>query len=385
MRQAAPPEKLEEIWKSLEAQFGKFQAIQGIKVITVQGYWAGFVTCRFAGAVQTLRVVVDDEARIAGFFIEPPGAGGEWHPPPYADPSRFSERAVEVGSDPALPGHLSTPLGAGPFPAAVLVGGSGPNDQDETLGPNKIFKDLAWGLASRGIAVLRYDKRTLQAPEGVSSVREEYFDSFDQALALLAKDAQIDRARVVLIGHSEGAYLAPWMAEEHRSLAGIVLLSAPSRGLAGLIVEQEEYLVSLDPGNPVLAKGLVEAKRERDRADSPDLKPDELVFNTPGSYFLSLRDYHPIQVAARMDLPMLFVQGDRDYQVSAERDFKPWKEGLSKKKNATFHLYPGLNHLLIAGEGPPSPKDYAQVSHLDAQVVDLIATWILALKPASKA
>jgi len=113
----------------------------------------------------SLSLSFDSAGRIAGMYFkpstEPTPSAGAYQPPPYVDLTAFTERGVTVGSGQwALPGTLSVPNSRGPFPAVVLVPGSGPNDRDETLGANKPFRDLAWGLASRGIVVLRYEKRT---------------------------------------------------------------------------------------------------------------------------------------------------------------------------------------------------------------------------------
>src|SRR5213596_1729423 len=105
-------------------------------------------------------------------------------------------------------------VGDGPFAAVLLVHGTGPNDRDETIGPNKPFRDLAGGLASRGIAVLRYDKRTKAysaeyAKKGSISIREEVIDDALAAIAFLRSQPRIDKERIFVIGHSLGAILVP--------------------------------------------------------------------------------------------------------------------------------------------------------------------------------
>src|SRR5262249_34016694 len=156
----------------------------------------------------------------------PGTAADAWTPAAYAKPDSFVEVPVQVGSAPALPGFLSLPKGAGPFPVVVLVHGSGPQDADETIGPNKPFKDLALGLARRGIAVLRYAKRSRVEPAGVVTVKEEVLDGAHAAIELARASKGIDPGRVVVLGHSEGGYLAPRIAKENPTVAGIILLAA---------------------------------------------------------------------------------------------------------------------------------------------------------------
>src|SRR5262249_44809950 len=146
-----------------------------------------------------------------------------WTAPSYATPATFDEKPIAVGSNPALPGLIAIPKDAKNAPAVVLVHGSGPNDQDETIGALKVFKDLAWGLASRGIVVLRYDKRTRVAPQGVTTQKEEVDDAAHAAIALLAARPEVDPKRVALLGHSQGGYLAPRIAKADPAIKRVVI------------------------------------------------------------------------------------------------------------------------------------------------------------------
>ncbi|MHB8420451.1 MAG: alpha/beta hydrolase [Myxococcales bacterium] len=384
MRAAAPPDKLGAIWHQLEAQLGPFQRILEVKLEPLLGsYWAARVRAAFGSKVVVLQVVVDGDARISAFTIRPDA--GAWKPPPYAEPARFTSRAVKVGSAPALPGHLLIPIGAGPFPAVVLVHGSGPNDENETIGPNEVFADLAEGLASRGVAVLRYDKRTRVSSEGVHTVREEYFESVAAALALLRAEPKIDPRRLVVLGHSEGAYLAPWIARENPGLAGVVMLAAPARPLLDLLIEQHGYLRGLHPELARSSKGdIEELERQKRRLDSGELQPGEEVSHLKGEYLLALKDYDPVAVAAKLTLPMLLLQGGRDFQVSPEHDFALFQRALVGRANTTLHLYPDLNHLFIAGSGKGTPDEYfVGGHHVALEVVRDVAAWVGRLVPAS--
>jgi hypothetical protein len=396
MAAALPASRLEAIWDGLLAQVGAFRAIAGARVEEVQGYHVVFVTCQFEKATLDAKLVFDAQRRLAGLFFVPSQPKVEWTPPEYAKTGSFRERALVVGSDPwQLPGMLTLPEGPGPFPAVVLVHGSGPQDGDETLGPNKPFKDLAWGLASRGVAVLRYTKRTaehgakLRLDAGTFTVEEETVADARAALALAAQQPEIDRGRVFLLGHSLGGMLAPRIAKG-APVAGIILMAANARPLQTLVVEQVRYITSLDPAGAAAGAAAVHDAEEAAREiESPTLQPAtpvKLLGTTiPGSYFLDLRGYDPVRAAAALPVPILVLQGERDYQVT-RADFDAWKAALAEGPRATFHLYPGLYHLFLPsstpGNGLGSPADYEKPGHVAAAVVDDIASWIAGLRPA---
>src|SRR5205085_1721112 len=146
-----------------------------------------------------------------------------------------------------LGGTLTMPNGSGPFPGVVLVHGSGPNDRDETVGGTKMFKDVAEGLASRGIAVVRYDKRTKVYGPRVAALKtftlhDEAVEDALKAAALLRTQSGIDAKRVFILGHSLGAYAAPRIGAEDPQIAGLILMAGNARHIEDLVVEQVQTL-----------------------------------------------------------------------------------------------------------------------------------------------
>src|SRR5262249_55418789 len=141
---------------------GALKSCDATRVQSVGSLQVTLTLCEFDRAKLDAQIVFDRNGRIAGLRFRPPAApAAPYSPPAYVTPASYTETEFTVGAhDWPLPGTREMPVGAGPFPALVLVQGSGPNDRDETLFGNKPFKDLALGLASRGVAVLRYDKRT---------------------------------------------------------------------------------------------------------------------------------------------------------------------------------------------------------------------------------
>lgn len=288
-----------------------------------------------------------------------------------------------------LPATLTTPKGTGPFPAVLLVAGSGPNDRDETIGPNKPFLDVAQGLAAAGIASLRYDKRTrVYGKEIVGkaiTVDDEVTDDALSALQVLAQQPSIDTHRLFLVGHSLGAVMAPRIGQRDAHLAGIILLSAAAKFDMDTIIRQARYIGSLQGASPeVLDEKLAPLIQTRDTIAHADPKhpPSGDFFHAPASYWLSLRDYDPVATAKALRQPMLIMQGTNDYQVTPKDDFSRWQAAFAHDPRVKLVEYPGLGHLYMPAGNPPSPADYAKAGHVDTRVIQDMAAWIKA-EPAS--
>jgi len=388
MSAAASAATLEQLFQESVTLYGAFQSMGEVTTASQPPYINVTVPMTFASATVAVIVTVDAESQVAGLHIGTVTPSVTPTPADYVNPDAFTEGNVTVGSAPwALPGTLSMPKGTGPFPAVVLIAGSGPQDRDETIGPNKPLRYLAWGLATQGIAVLRYDKRTLvygsqMAQLSNITVKEEVTDDAIAAISLLRSTPNIDPNRVFLIGHSLGAYLAPRIAAEvPGQLAGIGMLETPSSTLLQLILMQTEYLASLQGNLTEQEQQQIDTlKQQVALAESPDLTPStpasELPLGVPASYWLDLRTYDPLATAASLNIPMFFSQGGRDYQVPPS-ELGPWQTALAGKSDVTFKEYPSLDHLLFAGTGQSTPAEYTVPSHVAGEVVSDLAAWVL--------
>jgi uncharacterized protein len=395
MKSKAPAATVKQIWESLPGQVGAYQKLLDTRQRTQGEYTVVTMTLQFEKAVLDMLVPVNTtSSQITGWFFAPGQAPGttptplaEAPMPDYIDRAAFEERDVTVGTSAwALPGTLSMPKGAGPFPAVVLVAGSGPNDRDETVGPNKPFRDIAWGLTSQGIAVLRYDKRTkvhgaamTALPNGLT-VKEEVIDDAVLAADLLRKTNGIDPQHVYVLGHSLGGMLAPRIGQADLALAGLVILAGATRPLEDLMVEQTEYLLSLDGSlSDADQARLDEVKQEVAKVKalkpSDTLSAKDTILGAPPQYWLDLQGYKPAEVAKELKQPMLILQGERDYQVTMA-NFKDWQTALGSRTDVQFKTYADLNHLFIAGQGKPNSEEYANPGHVSAAVVTDIAQWI---------
>jgi dienelactone hydrolase len=302
--------------------------------------------------------------------------------------SSFTEQELSFG-DPewALTGTLTMPNTPGPHPAVVLVHGSGPLDRDETIGPNKPFRDLAWGLASQGVAVFRYDKRTLAYGARMAAtvgdkitVKEEVVDDAVKALELVKGIEGIEPGRVFLAGHSLGAMLAPMIARSTESESGFIAMSAPGRQFEDIILDQITYLANLDgtvttEEQTQLDQLKMQVENVKKLEPGSSMTADQLPLGLPVAYWLSIKDYDPAEEASKLTEPMLVLHGEHDYQVTKE-DFTIWQTALNEKDNATLKSYPGLNHLFMAGTGTPTPEEYNKEGHVDESVIKDIVDWI---------
>jgi dienelactone hydrolase len=316
-------------------------------------------------------------------------------PPPYVRTDAFTERDVIVGKDPwALPGTLSLPKGDGPFPAVVLVHGSGPQDRDESL-PGAFgltvshpFRDIAHGLASRGVAVLRYDKRTKAHGGRMGPHFKEHpkdlnidFEAVDDAviaLELARSTAGIDPKRVFLLGHSLGGALAPRIAERDGKVAGLIILAGMARTVEDTLPDQLEYLRALPGGDTNVPEPLLKGVKEACELLRSGKWPDGAkLFGLPIDYWAGLNAALPERHPAGLKRPMLILQGERDYQVTM-KDFELWKKLTAGRADVSAETFPKLNHLFIEGEGKSGPAEYAKGGSVSGAVIEKIGGWVAA-------
>lgn len=354
--------------------FGALQKIDDPSVQKLGPNTVVIFPAHFAAQNINFRYIVNQNGMIGGMFLLPGAAA--WSHPSYAKPDSFHERDITIGDDEwKLPGTLTLPNGSGPFPAVVLVHGSGPNDRDETVFGTKVFKDLAEGLASRGIAVLRYEKRTKQYQAKVAglnnfTIEDEIVDDAARASQLLRTQKEIDPARVYVLGHSLGAYAAPRIWEEDNKIAGLIFLAGNARPIEDMFVEQAAYL-----GLPAKDQEGIKAAAARIKGLEPADASAPALLGMSATYLLDLKNYDPVAAAKKVTAPMLFLQGERDYQTTM-KDFGMFKAGLAARKDVMFRSYPALNHLFVAGEGKSTEAEYRKPGHVAPEAVDDIAKFI---------
>lgn len=275
-------------------------------------------------------------------------------------------------------------------PAVVLVHGSGPTDMNEKVGNNFPFKDLAEGLSDKGIAVLRYDKRTFVYGKEMKndtglSVKEETIEDAILAADLLRKDPRIDTNQIFIIGHSLGGMLAPRIDAEGGHFAGIIIMGGSPRKLEEILMDQNnDVLDSLNIFLKMIAKkqiGALSAKFDKIYTSSDEEAKSTVILGkySRAFYFKEMGEHPSINYLNVLDKPVLILQGDQDFHVSVDKDFQAYKDLLGEKPHVTFKLYPNLNHLFmpaVYGEILKMKKEYKVAQHVDKNVINDISDWI---------
>ena len=244
MQQAVPLSQLKDMWAQVEQQLGPLEKEKEWKQDAIDGTVVYYTDLKFQHAPLRFLVAFNAENKVSGLRLLPVPPEEKPLVAPF-DSVHLEESPIEVVSgNYKLPGTLTRPKGKTHLPIVILVHGSGPQDRDGSIGPNKIYRDIAWGLAAQGIAVLRYDKRTYvygkaSVPEGKEiTPDEEVVEDAVSACQLAASMPFIDKQKIFLAGHSLGGLLAPLIATRCPSVTGLILLAAPSRPLDDILKEQ---------------------------------------------------------------------------------------------------------------------------------------------------
>lgn len=278
-----------------------------------------------------------------------------------------------------------------PAPAVVFVHGSGSSNMDEKVGKLTPFKDLAEGLAKYGIASIRYDKRSfahglkmIMGRNGPITVREETIEDAVLATELLRRDPRIDPENIFIIGHSMGGMLAPRIDAEGGNYRGLILMAGSPRKLEDIMQDQTEAIV--DSPNGLLRWFLIKqlnkisAMFEGMYELTDEEAKKKKVGNGTTLYYFKEMGEHPVSgYLASSEKPILVMQGEKDFQVSVEKDFAIYKQLLAHHPNATFRLYENLNHAFVPavhGSIMKAKQEYNVEQHIGEDVIADIAAWI---------
>jgi len=287
-----------------------------------------------------------------------------------------------------LPEDLSSPV-----PAVVFVHGSGASNMDEKVGKLTPFKDLAEGLARHGIASVRYDKRSfahglkMVLDKSITvTVKEETIEDAVLATELLRKDPRIDAENIFIIGHSMGAMLAPRIDAEGGNYKGLILMAGSPRRLEEIMLDQNEEVLRSMKG---LARKLVQKQVEKltelftglYELSDEQAKAKKMGNGTTLYYFKEMGEYPAADYLAGLEKPVLIMQGEKDFQATAAKDFAAYQSLLEGKPNVRFRLYENLNHAFVpsvCGSIAKAKQEYAVEQHIGQNVMEDIAVWLKA-------
>jgi len=341
---------LHDVTEDISNQLGPFKKIIEINRDNNSYYYY----TEFAKSTLDIQITFDNTDKIIGFFFIP-----------HKD---FSQHDISASSfqkilsnDIELQGTFLEPTENNLKKMVIFIHGSGPNDRDETLGPNKPFKDIAEYLYKNGISSYRYDKRTFSNPETFNDQSTVEHETINDVLNVIKFYSNYrNDHEIILFGHSLGGYLIPKIMQAKPKVAKLIFLAANSRPLDEIIVEQLEYINKTD--SIQIPSQFVQQTKEkvaflRSNKFNIQTPSSKLPFDLSATYWHYLLNYNPLQYVTKLNQPMFFAQGGKDYQVT-EEDFNLWKNKLKNKSSVKFKYYPLLNHIFIKGNDIPSPKDY---------------------------
>ena len=324
-----------------------------------------------------------------------------------SSPRNYTSTEVSFQNEKAkisLAGTLTLPQGKGPFPAVVLVHGSGPNDRDETIFDHKIFLVLADHLSKQGIAVLRYDKRGIAASKGdyKSATSFDFADDAQAAVNYLRTRPEIKQDKVGMIGHSEGGMVAPIVAAKDPKLAFIVLMAGSGVRSDVLMLEQRRLVGLANGESQADSEKALKVNREAyaiinsgadDKTISERLKAHvdqaekngDLAKSVVAGYlsilespwFRAFIKYDPAPALAKVTQATLALNGDLDLQIPAKMNLDGIRASMKENKKLVIKELPKLNHLFqTATTG--SPNEYGKIEEtLSPVALEAMSGWIL--------
>lgn len=318
-------------------------------------------------------------------------------------PFPYSAREVSYvnprQTDVRLAGTLTVPPGRGPFPAVLLITGSGPQDRDETVFEHKPFLVVADALTRRGVAVLRVDDRGVggssPGPQGATTA--DFATDVEASLAWLRKQKDIDSTRVGLLGHSEGAVIASVVAGKDRALDFVVLWAGTGVSGKEILVEQARALSRSGGASPeavekvaalqseILEAVLAEPTAEGLRSSLQKITVSrgvpaigaEAAGQLGSAWYRHFIAFDPSKALRKARAPVLALLGSKDLQVSAGQNAPALRAALRGNRHATVEVLPGLNHLFQTAE-TGAPSEYGEINEtISPAALARMTDWIV--------
>ncbi len=406
MRAALTEDKLPPMWKAITTQAGAYKSRIAMKQENAGEYDVVVITCQFELAALDVQLVFNTKRQLSGLFFRPTVTTGQNRPQDPKKPYPYREEEVTYASRDAgikLAGTLTLPESGGPFPAVLLISGSGAQNRNEEIMGHKPFLVLADHLTRKGIAVLRVDDRgtggSTMGPPNVTTVN--FAQDAMGGVAYLKSRTDINPKRIGLIGHSEGGIIAPMVAAQSPDVAFIVLMAGTGVKGEDVLIRQGELLLKASgTSDAIIGENTRSQKilfeimkttpdddaaekqaRQALAAVSPTIR--DAAFGQLKSalsswmrYFIA---YDPQPALQKVQCPVLAMGGEKDLQVSPEQNLPAIEKALRAGGNRDFKIVklPGLNHLFQTCK-TGSVAEYSQIEEtISPAALDLMSGWIL--------
>lgn len=376
MASALTEEALSQTMQALALQYGPRQ--QDINLELFPDRNAVVLTLHYARSAINLTVIFNEAEQISGMFVQP--AAVEPTSKELVQTAAETSLTLFAGTERELSARLITPENE-QAPYVIFVHGSGASDMDETIGPNKPFRDLAYDLAALGVGSLRFDKITYAHPAlPCDTVIQEYLEPVTEALRVLREHAS--PSAVYVIGHSEGGMLAPWLTEECGFDGAVVMAGTPKTLWEIQWMQNMAVLAFVPREHQEAQQAFVQAevqKASRLLSMSEAELASTTLFGLSAVYHRSIAELDEIALVKDSGKPFLFLWGDCDLQVD-RASFEAWQEGLNEYEKAEYIVYPGLNHLFLTAQEDDSilsvQEAYSRPETIGQQISQDIADWI---------
>ncbi|SEQ85783.1 alpha/beta fold hydrolase [Natrinema salaciae] len=370
-------EVLEQCWWGLHGQYGEPEAVDEL---TVHDGNQATVTFAFENGTETATLNLTGKS-ISDFTFTP-----TYESPAYADEDALTEHEVTVDTgDVALNGLLTVPEGRTPVPGVVLVHGAGVHDPDGTVGNSKILKDISLGLASEGVASLRYEKRLAnhEIPDDALTLDTVVTDDAVAAVDRLAAFDDVHQDSLFVAGHSQGGMCAPRIADRHGGLAGVVNLDgSPEPNLPPEHADIIRYEFEIDGDLNEEQAARVERDRETLRRIAEGEFDDEKIMGRPGAWHRSLREYDPVSTASDLHVPTLALttfSADEETQPELAAFFRTRYEtwlDADLPEGSHVECYTNVDHYFQSITPPATPHSLYFGGNVAETVIDDLNKWI---------
>jgi dienelactone hydrolase len=379
-----PAYVLEKDWAELIGTYGAYQNAKPVNYELSAYYHFIAFKLQFEYLPYIFNISFNDAGKIIYLsFME---AHKIYVAPDYCEVSKFLERKITVVNGMYdLPGILAMPNHAGKMPLVSILPEAGPTDKDGSYEENKPYKDLAWGLASKGIAVFRFEKRSNnygifllkdKAAYETFTPREDLLIDLYKIIDSLKTLPDVNPDKIFILGHGQGGMLAPLVAKERKDIAGIVMMGANAKRTQEMMIDQYKYLSKVSPEKkPEYDEQTRNAIRSMDKKLNPLTEHHLMPYDVQATYWVWLNQYPHLEISQKLNKPQFVLHGERDYQANME-NYELWKKTLQKNSKAIVKLYPRLNHLFYAGDAQSTYSEYYLKSNIPENVITDIGDWL---------